>query len=58
MGKKADTPEGYALQYRAMLQAVANSCDPTAAEDVLTTSPKLSEMEVQSLWAVANSTTT
>ena len=52
MGKKADTPEGYALQYRAMLQAVANSCDPTAAEDVLTTSPKLSEMEVQSLWAV------
>ncbi len=52
MGKKADTPEGYALQYRAILQAVANSCDPTAAEDVLTTSPELSEMEVQSLWAV------
>lgn len=52
MGMKADTPEGYAKQYRALLQAVADSCDPTAAEELPAADPELSEMEVQSLWAV------
>lgn len=52
MGMKASTPEEYASQYRSLLQAVADGCGLTAAEETLQASLGLSEMEVQNLWAV------
>lgn len=51
VGMKSETQGEYASQYRALLQAVAEACDLTAADGGTPSSPELGEMEVQSLWA-------
>ncbi len=52
MGMMANNPAEYASRYRTLLQTVAGRSDLAAAEGTPETRPVLSEMEVQSLWAL------